>query len=150
MIASGSGLAPFRAFLQERALQKRAGKALAPALLFFGCRSKDDDLYRDELDEFESLGIVRVSRAYSKTPKETEARGCAYVQERIQAEEEEFRKLWDQGASIFVCGGSKMSEAVKDTFINIARKGAGNDGFRSPTEWFKALDTRRYVAEIFN
>ncbi|EMD67880.1 hypothetical protein COCSADRAFT_352953 [Bipolaris sorokiniana ND90Pr] len=150
MIASGSGLAPFRAFLEERALKHRTGKALAPALLFFGCRSKDDDLYRNELDEFESSGIVRVRRAYSKTPKETDACGCTYVQDRIRAEKEEFRKLWEQGASIFVCGGSKMSEAVKDLFINIARKSAGNDGFRSSAEWFKALDSRRYVAEIFN
>ena len=90
MIASGSGLAPFRGFLQERALQQKAGKTLAPALLFFGCRGQDDDLYRKELDDLENLGIVRVRRAYSKTLEAIDAGGCKYVQDRVWAEKKEF------------------------------------------------------------
>lgn len=149
MIASGSGLAPFRGFLQERALQKKVGKALAPALLFLGCRSREDDLYRNELDEFEKSGIVRVRRAYSKMPEAKDAERCRYVQDRVWAEKKEFLELWEQGASVFVCGGSKMSEAVKDMFIKIAWNNVGNDGLGSSTEWFGSLDRRRYVVEVF-
>lgn len=150
MIASGSGLAPFRAFLQERALQQKAGKTLAPALLFFGCRGQEDDIYRDELDGFESSGIVSVKRAYSKAPKEAAANGCKYVQDRMWTEREEFGRLWSQGASVFICGGSKMSEAVKEVFIKIAHGDTRNDGSEGSTEWFRSLERRRYVAEIFN
>ena len=64
MIASGSGLGPFRAFLQEMERYRREEKPLARALLFFGCKGPDkDDLYRKEFDEFERSGIVRIIRA---------------------------------------------------------------------------------------
>ncbi|KAF2179588.1 cytochrome P450 [Zopfia rhizophila CBS 207.26] len=150
MIASGSGLAPFRGFIQERALQLRAGKSLAPALLFFGCRGPHDDLYRAELDGFEDSGVVHVMRAYSKATIEPDAGGCAYVQDRVWAERKDVADFWNRGASIFVCGGTRMSEAVKDTFIKIAYVDAKHNDGKSPREWFDSLEPRRYVAEVFN
>ena len=57
MVCAGTGLAPFRGFLQDRALRAAAatdGVQPAPALLFFGCDHPDVDfLYRDELAEWE-------------------------------------------------------------------------------------------------
>ena len=150
MIASGSGLAPFRGFIQERALQQKAGMTLAPALLFFGCRGRDDDLHRAEMDDFEKSGVVRVMRAYSKAPNEPDAFGCAYIQERVWSERKEFRELWNRGATVFVCGGTKMSEAIKDVFIKIAYGNAGQDDNKSSRDWFASLDPHRYVAEVFN
>ena len=50
-VGAGTGLAPFRAFVQERAIMRARGQALAPAVLFYGCRDPAvDDLYRDEFD----------------------------------------------------------------------------------------------------
>ncbi len=70
-VAAGSGLAPFRGFVQERAAQIAAGRDLAPALLFFGCRGPAvDDLYRSEFDKWAAMGAVDVRRAYSRTDLE--------------------------------------------------------------------------------
>ncbi len=81
MFAAGSGLSPMRGFLQERAVQKKAGREVAKSLLFFGCRSpKEDFLYGNtDLKEWQELGIVDVRPAFSRGA--AESAGCKYVQE---------------------------------------------------------------------
>ncbi|TQN65714.1 Bifunctional cytochrome P450/NADPH--P450 [Colletotrichum shisoi] len=80
LVAAGSGIAPFRGFVQERAALVAAGRTLAPALLFFGCRRPGaDDLYREELDRWEEAGAVAVRRAYSRAAGESE--GCRVILE---------------------------------------------------------------------
>ena len=67
MIGAGTGLAPFRGFLQERAVLKAGGVPVATSLLFFGCRtSKDDYLYEDELRRYEADGVVEVDAVFSR------------------------------------------------------------------------------------
>lgn len=81
MFCAGSGLAPMRGFLQERALQKQAGREVAKNLLFFGCRAPGEDfLYSDsDLKEWAELGIVDIRPAFSRASDSSE--GCKYVQE---------------------------------------------------------------------
>ena len=81
MVAAGSGLAPMRGFLQERAMQRLAGREVAKNLLFFGCRYPNEDfLYADsDLKEWAELGIVDVRPAFSRSTVDSE--GCHYVQE---------------------------------------------------------------------
>ena len=83
MFAAGSGLAPMRGFLQERAMQKQAGRDVAKSLLFFGCRRPEEDfLYGDaELKAWQELGIVDVRPAFSRAADKSE--GCGYVQECV-------------------------------------------------------------------
>lgn len=152
MIAAGSGLAPFRGFIQERAIQQRNGVELAPAALFFGCRSSHDDLYRSELDEFESLGVIRVFRAYSREDvgsKPHTRKG--YVQDSMTAEKNAFIQLWDAGAKIYVCGSVRMASQVKDLVTNLvyAAETTGASKQFTPQEWFKRFEKTRYAAEIF-
>ncbi|KAL7821162.1 cytochrome P450 [Trichoderma aethiopicum] len=152
MIAAGSGLAPFRGFIQERAIQQRNGAELAPAALFFGCRSSDDDLYRSELDEFESAGVVRVFRAYSREDvgsRPNTRKG--YVQDSMTAEKDAFAQLWNAGAKIYVCGSVRMASQVKDVVTKLvyAAETLGASKQFTPQEWFKRFEKTRYAAEIF-
>src|SRR5215217_2925024 len=83
MIGPGTGLAPFRGFLQERAALKAKGANLGPAMLFFGCRHPDQDyLYRDELHAWAADGLARLSVAFSRV----EGQPKVYVQDEIQAQ----------------------------------------------------------------
>ncbi|KAL5091646.1 hypothetical protein Trisim1_002862 [Trichoderma cf. simile WF8] len=152
MIAAGAGLAPFRGFIQERAYQQQNGVQLAPAALFFGCRSSHDDLYRDELEAFESSGVVRVFRAYSREDvgsKPNTRKG--YVQDSMQAEKDAFVQLWNAGAKIYVCGSVRMASQVKDLVANLVYTAGPMEAQRefTPQEWFKRFEKTRYAAEIF-
>ncbi|GME52295.1 hypothetical protein Trco_000025 [Neofusicoccum parvum] len=139
MVAAGSGIAPFMGFVQQRAGEIRSGASLAPATLFFGCHDPEaDDLYRKELDEFESEGAVRVHRAYSrksagfKTP--------------------DLKKLWAAGAKFYVCGSPKMSSEIKRIVAKIAFEVAEGPKPMSEDDlqqWFRPFETERFVAEVF-
>ncbi|MEM7545737.1 MAG: cytochrome P450 [Pseudomonadota bacterium] len=110
MIGPGTGIAPFRGFLQERAILKGQGKNLGPAMLFFGCRHPDQDfLYREELEGWAKDGIADLQVAFSRAEKEK-----TYVQDLIRAEREKVWSLIEAGAAIYVCGdGSRMEPDVR-------------------------------------
>lgn len=64
MACAGTGRAPFRGFVAERALKKNSGAKVGPALLFYGLHAPDDDdMYRDQFDAWEQQGVVSVRRA---------------------------------------------------------------------------------------
>lgn len=83
MICAGSGLAPMRGFIQERAQQKLAGREVAKSLLFYGCRKPTEDfLYGDsELKEWSALDVVDIRPAFSRSTGDS--KGCHYVQECV-------------------------------------------------------------------
>ena len=146
MIGPGTGLAPFRGFLQERAALKASGKSLGPSMLFFGCRNPDQDyLYADELKKFASDNITELHTAFSRasTPK-------SYVQDQLAAQKDKVWKLIEQGAVIYVCGdGSKMEPGVKKTLTDIYREKSGADE-ASAAQWIDKMGTdNRYVLDVW-
>ncbi|KAK2614230.1 hypothetical protein N8I77_001076 [Diaporthe amygdali] len=153
-IAAGSGLAPFRGFIQERAAMLGAGRKLAPALLFFGCRSPEqDDLYREELDKWEAAGAVDVRRAYSRKPDASE--GCAHVQDRLWQDRKEVQELWEKGAKVFVCGSRGVGDAVREVAIRMYVDGAKENhgkemSVEEATEKFDAVRNERYATDVFD
>jgi cytochrome P450/NADPH-cytochrome P450 reductase len=146
MIGPGTGLAPFRGFLQERAARKAQGHNLGPAMLFFGCRHPDQDfLYADELKAFAASGITELHTAFSRSesPK-------TYVQDLVAAQRERVRSLIDNGAIIYVCGdGSKMEPDVKAALVAIFRERKGADA-DAGSRWIEDMGTQnRYVLDVW-
>jgi cytochrome P450/NADPH-cytochrome P450 reductase len=117
MVCAGTGLAPFRGFLQQRLIQKQKGESVATSLLFFGCDHPDVDfLYKEEFKELEDLGIVRVRTAFSALP----ILDVQFVQHRVWQDRADVIELFKQGAHIYVCGdGLHMAPAVRETLIRI-------------------------------
>ncbi|MBF2718221.1 cytochrome P450 [Agrobacterium vitis] len=147
MVCAGSGIAPFRGFLQERAARKAAGVQTGPALLFFGIRDPDTDyLHGQELEAWEEDGVVSVRLACSGS---SEAR---YVQDRIWQDRKQIEDLFRQGAHVYVCGdGEKMAPAVRDAFLNIYREATGASSEEAQA-WSDRIEREsvRYVADVFS
>jgi cytochrome P450 / NADPH-cytochrome P450 reductase len=146
MIGPGTGLAPFRGFLQERAALRAKGASLGPAMLFFGCRHPDQDyLYADELKAFASDGITELHTAFSRTeaPK-------TYVQNLIAAQKGQVWSLIEKGAVIYVCGdGGKMEPDVKAALVAIYREHAGAQA-DAALRWIDDLGAKnRYVLDVW-
>ncbi|MFL6828183.1 MAG: NADPH--cytochrome reductase, partial [Bradyrhizobium sp.] len=146
MVGPGTGLAPFRGFLQERAAMKAKGAELGPAMLFFGCRHPDQDyIYRDELNAFETSGITELHTAFSR------AEGAkTYVQNLVTMNKERVWSLIEQGAIIYVCGdGGKMEPDVKAALVAIYRERSGSDT-DAGQRWIDDLGIRnRYVLDVW-
>jgi cytochrome P450/NADPH-cytochrome P450 reductase len=146
MVGPGTGLAPFRGFLQERAALKAKGAALGPAMLFFGCRHPDQDyLYADELKAFAADGITELHTAFSRSegPK-------TYVQNLVAAQKDRVWSLIEKGAIIYVCGdGGKMEPDVKAALVAIYRERKAADA-DAALRWIDDLGTgNRYVLDVW-
>ncbi|KAL4914001.1 cytochrome P450 [Aspergillus aurantiobrunneus] len=159
-IAAGTGIAPFRGFLQERAALINQGQGLAPALLFFGCRVPGkDDLYRAQLDEWQAQGVVDVRWAFSRAAEESH--GCKHVNERIWHDRGDVVKMWKDGAKVFVCGSRGVADSVKGAILDIFREetadregdgdGEGEGlGVERAEKWMEAQRNVRYVMDVFD
>jgi cytochrome P450/NADPH-cytochrome P450 reductase len=146
MIGPGTGLAPFRGFLQERAARKGQGATLGPAMLFFGCRHPEQDfIYADELKAFAAGGVCDLHTAFSRAdgPK-------TYVQHVVAAEKDRVWDLIQQGAIIYVCGdGGRMEPDVKATLMSIYRERSGADA-GAAARWIEEMGAKnRYALDVW-
>ena len=113
MVGPGTGVAPFRAFLQER----RATKATGKNWLFFGHQKQACDFfYEDELMEMKAVGVLtRLSLAWSRDGSEK-----IYVQDRMRENGQELWAWLAEGAHFYVCGDAKrMAKDVEGALIDI-------------------------------
>ncbi|MFB9262107.1 bifunctional cytochrome P450/NADPH--P450 reductase [Bradyrhizobium erythrophlei] len=146
MIGPGTGLAPFRGFLQERAARRAQGATLGPAMLFFGCRHPEQDfIYADELKAFAADGICELYTAFSRTDGQK-----TYVQHLVAAQKDRVWDLIQNGAIIYVCGdGGKMEPDVKATLMSIYRERSGADA-DAAARWIDDLGAKnRYVLDVW-
>jgi sulfite reductase (NADPH) flavoprotein alpha-component len=143
MVGPGTGIAPFRAFLQERREVGASGRAW----LFFGeQRSETDFLYREELETFARDGyLTRLSTAFSRDQKTK-----IYVQHRM---EEEARELWawlQDGAHFYVCGdASRMAKDVHQALLAVARQQGGMDDAEAAQFVAQLADSGRYQRDVY-
>lgn len=143
MVGPGTGIAPFRAFLHDRANTPNAGKAW----LFFGHqREAADFFYKDELERFLSAGVLaRLSTAWSRDGAKK-----VYVQDRMREAGAELWAWLREGASFFVCGDAqRMAKDVELALCDIAAEhgGLGADAARDYVGQLKKAG--RYQADVY-
>lgn len=143
MVAAGTGVAPFRAFLAERARMLQIGKEVGEMVLFFGCRRPDEDyIYREELEGFgrELGGRLRIVTAFSRE----EGAPKTYVQDRVrELGADVVRLVLEGGASVYMCGRASMAREVGGVVGELVGKenGWGQEQIKEWTERMKRSRT---------
>jgi len=143
MVGPGTGIAPFRAFLEDRRVTGASGRNW----LFFGDQhERCDFLYRDELLAMKKDGhLTRLDTAFSRDQEKK-----VYVQDRMLAAAAELWKWLEEGASFYVCGDAKRMAKDVDAALHRVVEIEGN---RSPDEaqdYVKQLKSdRRYLRDVY-
>ncbi|KAJ9669599.1 hypothetical protein H2201_000466 [Coniosporium apollinis] len=124
MVGPGTGVAPFRGFVQERAAQARAGEKVGKTVLFFGCRRRTEDfLYEKDWEQWkQDLGdSFELHTAFSR-----EGPNKVYVQHKLQENAKEINELLQQKAYFYVCGdASNMAREVNSLLAKIIAEQRG-------------------------
>jgi cytochrome P450/NADPH-cytochrome P450 reductase len=147
MVGPGTGVAPFRGFLQERAALKQQGVPIGESLRFFGCRDPQQDfLYEDELQAFEAAGVTQLHTAFSREPGKPKT----YVQQAIQEQSEEVWRLIQQAAVIFGCGdASRMAPDVRKAFAGVFQQRTGASEADAQAWLTGLMANHRYLEDIW-
>jgi len=151
MICAGSGIAPMRGFIQERAEMAKADRRkLGPALLYFGCRDYEKDyIYRSELEQWDHDDVVSVRPCFSKRGPDGVEK-YRYTSDRIWAEREEAAKLFRDGARIFVCGSaSKVARSTAEVCKKIWKEHHPEQDDKDADAWFEEQREVRYVSDVY-
>lgn len=131
LVAAGTGIAPFRGFLQERAqMAQISNQEIGPILLVFGCRHPDQDyLYKAEIEAIANgplKGKLEIVTAFSRVP---EQKKC-YVQDRL-AESEVQNKVVDmlceREGNLYFCGSTTMAKTAGKVIVGAVREFKGLD-----------------------
>ncbi|MEU5161680.1 cytochrome P450 [Streptomyces sp. NPDC020875] len=151
-VAAGTGLAPFRGMIADRA-SATASPGRAPMLCYLGCDHPDVDyLHRAELEAAEAAGAVALRPAFSRAPGTGDPdHEVRYVQHRLARESAEIWALLSCGAHIRVCGdGRAMAPAVRDALRAIHAEHTGT-GPEAAETWLSGLMAEgRYVEDVWS
>ncbi|EPE0972820.1 NADPH-dependent assimilatory sulfite reductase flavoprotein subunit [Salmonella bongori] len=143
MIGPGTGIAPFRAFMQQRAADDAPGKNW----LFFGNpHFTEDFLYQVEWQRYVKEGVLsRIDLAWSRDQKEK-----IYVQDKLREQGAELWRWINDGAHIYVCGdANRMAKDVEQALLEVIAEFGGMD-LESADEYLSELRVeRRYQRDVY-
>jgi sulfite reductase (NADPH) flavoprotein alpha-component len=143
MVGPGTGVAPFRAFLQER----QAAGAVGKNWLFFGEQRRSTDfLYEQELQDLQAGGILnRLDVAFSRDQAQK-----VYVQNKMREASRELYAWLEEGAHFFVCGdGARMAKDVDAELHAIVERESGRTQEQA-AEYVEALKkSKRYKKDVY-
>ncbi|MEX1110659.1 MAG: sulfite reductase subunit alpha [Chthoniobacterales bacterium] len=143
MVGPGTGIAPFRAFLQEREVLGAPGKSW----LFFGDRNRATDfLYEEEINAWRGKGVLhRLDTAFSRDQPEK-----IYVQQRMMENAAELWRWLEDGAYFYVCGdASRMAKDVDEALHRIVEQ-AGGKSKESAAAYVEELKkSKRYRKDVY-
>uniref|UniRef100_A0A7C9DUD6 Ferredoxin--NADP reductase, chloroplastic n=1 Tax=Opuntia streptacantha TaxID=393608 RepID=A0A7C9DUD6_OPUST len=128
MIATGTGVAPFRGYLRRMFMEDvPTFKFNGLAWLFLGVANSDSLLYDEEFSKYlqDYPANFRYDRALSREQKNKKG-GKMYVQDKIEEYSDEIFKLLDQGAHIYFCGLKGMMPGIQDTLKRVAEERGEN------------------------
>lgn len=143
MVGPGTGIAPFRAFLQERAATGATGKSW----LFFGDRRRATDfLYGEELQGYVDSGVLtRLDLAFSRDQEEKD-----YVQHHMLAQAGELYEWLQAGAYFYVCGDANhMAKDVHSALHQVIRTAGDMDTSGAHTYVNDLIKQQRYVRDVY-
>lgn len=143
MIGPGTGIAPFRAFLQERRALGHQGRNW----LFFGEQHAASDFYyQDELQGMQRDGLLNhLSLAFSRDQAQK-----VYVQDRIREQGAELWRWLEDGARLYICGdASHMAKDVDQALRQVAQTHGGL-GVEGAVEYWRQLsEQKRYLRDVY-
>jgi sulfite reductase (NADPH) flavoprotein alpha-component len=143
MVGPGTGIAPFRAFLQDRAASGAKGRNW----LFFGDQRRATDfLYEEDWDKWKNDGILtRIDTAFSRDQLVK-----IYVQDRMRENAAELWAWISAGAYFYVCGDAKRMAKDVDVALHDVIAGQGNMSPTQAAEYVKAMKKeKRYQRDVY-
>ncbi|WIE67741.1 sulfite reductase subunit alpha [Curtobacterium sp. MCLR17_054] len=143
MIGPGTGVAPFRGFLHERAVSGATGRNW----LFFGDQHRDTDfVYQDELTELQEQGVLdRLDLAFSRDQAEK-----VYVQTRMLERSAELFAWLEDGGHVYVCGdASRMAKDVEAALLQVIRTGRARGEDDAQAYLADMRRAKRYVRDVY-
>ena len=143
MICAGTGIAPYRAYLQERAYLNLKGEQW---LIFGNQNYHHDFLYKDDLEQWLEEGVLsKLDLAFSR---ETENK--IYVQHRIEENSAEFYKWIQAGATIYLCGNKdEMASGVHESLIKVLIKEGNLDETEAEAYLTEMIKNQRYQRDVY-
>lgn len=143
MIGPGTGIAPFRAFLQERAAQGASGRNW---LLSGNPHRATDYLYEKELEAWHQMGLLtRLDLAFSRDQSEKR-----YVQHCLQDQAAELFRWLEQGACLYVCGDARrMAEDVQKALLDLIAQQGGLDAAAARQYLVQLRQQKRYQRDVY-
>jgi sulfite reductase (NADPH) flavoprotein alpha-component len=157
MAGLGTGLAPFRAFVQERAYQKQQGHDIGEVLLYMGSRhQREEYLYGEEWEAYQDAGIITLlGRAFSRDQPQK-----IYIQDRMRQTLNDIRSAYlEKGGSFYLCGPTwpvpdvtnVLQEAIEVHHAANAAKQGKTSGKKVDSR--RVIETlkedQRYVLEVY-
>ncbi|KAI8064291.1 cytochrome P450 [Gilbertella persicaria] len=150
MVAAGTGIAPFRGFLQEREHQKKSGRQIGPCILFFGCRHPDKDyLYKEEIEAWVNSGVLAAN--YTAFSRLVPPSSRKYTQHQLLANAAQvWETMTTQHGAVYVCGAGAMSRDVRSAFQVMVKSfdEAGND--QEAELYLQSLEAKKaYLTDVW-
>ncbi|KAI8619558.1 hypothetical protein BC830DRAFT_1238096 [Chytriomyces sp. MP71] len=145
MAGLGTGMAPFRAFVEERAYQKALGHKVGPMVLYFGARHRAEEwLYGEELEAYHADGLLSHLRlAFSRDQKEK-----VYIQHKIKADDTMLGEMiLKQGGAFYLCGPTWPVPDIKDALVTAFSRFMTSEEAEAKLEELK--EEERYVLEVY-